>query len=321
MRSIKQLICLINLLRNILSSTISTSPACLEIESSSYRIHIQNLSCKVEVFLYSGFHRFRIHFIRIHASSGDEFISRTTFWECDWDSFAEKFREFFSLWPRNWCCKSRLNMRKIICNKYFYKATRKFFCEDICDEFFRMILELVFQEFLPRSEIHIRKGSEVYFFRMIFIDSFPGKFWWENKCKRSRYSEMGEEKWSGKFYFLVILDTCPFLSEREIGSTLGVRIPFHFFTFSREILASQRWQRKKDSRILEGESRELMHPRFSREKTRKRRSEGCDCMSETFCESISITRGTCMSICISPCRNHENIWFIGSLWSGDAELF
>ena len=291
-----------NFLNNSFSSTISSSPTSLEIEPSRHCIHIQNLSCKVEVLLNSWFHCLGIHLTSINSSSSHEFIPRTTFWEYEWDSFTEKLGELFSIWSRDWRCKSILNMRKIIGNKYFYKATRKFLCKNAGDEFFWVILELFFEEFLPRSKIHIEKGSEVCLFLIIFIDRFPSQFRWENECKWSGDSKMCQKKWSGKFYFLVIL------SLRKIC-----------FIFE-QILRASGWQRKKDSSSRKSDSRELMHPRFSREKARKRRSECCDSMSKTFCEGISITSRSCMSISISPCRNHENIRFILSFWSGDEEF-
>lgn len=128
---------------------ISTRPTYLQRKSSRISIHIQNLSCEVEVLVFSRFHRLRIEFIGIDSSGSDELISWTTIEEGERDSFSEKLRNLLTINASDRSCESRFYMREILLHESFRKSPREFLWEYTHNEFLRVTLELILQKTFP----------------------------------------------------------------------------------------------------------------------------------------------------------------------------
>jgi hypothetical protein len=164
---------LFEFLNYIFPSNIPACPAYLQAKSSRISINIENLSCKVEILLYSGFHRFCMDLTRIDSASSDEFISWSSFHQGEWDTFSEESSDFLPIdfSDRNWECI--LDMREIFSDKSFCKSTGEFFSEDIDDDFFGMLLKLIFQNDIPINKSHLRNRGEMYDLGMIRSNDFP----------------------------------------------------------------------------------------------------------------------------------------------------
>ena len=294
---------------------ISTRPTYLEWESSRITIHIQNLSCEVEVLVFSWFHRIWIEFICRDSSCSDELISRSALEQCEWDTIPEKIWDFFSIDSGDRSCESDFYMWKIFFYKCLRKSPWKFLREDTCDELLRMTQELILQKYFPLCESHRREGREMYHFLLSFSDILPRKVWWSHKRERTGYPEMCEEKGSVELYFFVIPQWnggIPLIYWWDLG-----------VFFSNLIIKGipTGWQNKWYSSIFKGKSRKFMEPGFPCEKARKWWSERCYRMTECSSKGISISARSRMTICIPACSDDEDISFVVSMRSSYKESF
>ena len=184
---------------NISSRYIPARPTHLQTKSTRISIHIQNLSCKVEVFMYSRFHSFTINLIGIHSASSYEFVSRTTFYKSQRNTISEKSRYFFSISFSDRYRICWLDTSKILLNECFCKSPGKFLSENTGNQFFGMIRKLLFQKWFPFHITHRGNRSKIDYFYMIFIYCFPSKFGRGHKSKWPRYTKMCKQKCSLQF--------------------------------------------------------------------------------------------------------------------------
>ena len=111
--------------------------------------------------MYSRFHGFTIYLISIHSSSRDELISWTTIYESQRYTTAKDLCNAFSIDSRDRYWIGSLNMWAIFSDKCLSESPRQSLCEDIGDEFLRMILELFSEKNIPFEYSHISDRGEI----------------------------------------------------------------------------------------------------------------------------------------------------------------